>query len=127
MPAGDIAERQRRPERDAGSRIISVHDRSHVVAAGIEPRDPYDDVDAVFRTVSESRFGLQTGIFTASIALAIRAVRNLRTCGVIINDSSTWRTDQLGYGGVKDSGIGREGPRYSIRDMTEERMVLLNY
>ena len=88
---------------------------------------PYDDIDAVFRTVSESRFGLQTGIFTASTELAIRAVRNLRTGGVIINGCSTWRTDQLAYGGVKDSGIGREGPRYSIRDMTEERMVLFNY
>ena len=87
----------------------------------------YDDIDAVFRTVSDSRFGLQTGIFTASTALAIRAVRSLRTGGVIINGSSTWRTDQLAYGGVKDSGIGREGPRYSIRDMTEERMVLFNY
>jgi len=88
---------------------------------------PYDDVDEVFRTVSEGRFGLQTGIFTASMELAIRAVRNLRTGGVILNGSSTWRTDQLAYGGVKDSGIGREGPRYSIRDMTEERMVLFNY
>ena len=88
---------------------------------------PYDDIETVFRTVSESRFGLQTGIFTASTALAIRAVRSLRTGGVIINGSSTWRTDQLAYGGVKDSGIGREGPRYSIRDMTEERMVLFNY
>jgi acyl-CoA reductase-like NAD-dependent aldehyde dehydrogenase len=88
---------------------------------------PYDDVESVFRTVSESRFGLQTGIFTASTALAIRAVRALRTGGVIINGSSTWRTDQLAYGGVKDSGIGREGPRYAIRDMTEERMVLFNY
>ena len=87
----------------------------------------YDDIDAVFRTMSESRFGLQTGIFTASTALAIRAVRSLRTGGVIINGSSTWRTDQLAYGGVKDSGIGREGPRYAIRDMTEERMVLFNY
>lgn len=88
---------------------------------------PYDDIDAVFRTVSDSRFGLQTGIFTKSTEHAIRAVRNLRTGGVIINGSSTWRTDQLAYGGVKDSGIGREGPRYSIRDMTEERMVLFNY
>jgi acyl-CoA reductase-like NAD-dependent aldehyde dehydrogenase len=88
---------------------------------------PYDDIEAVFRTVSESRFGLQTGIFTKSTELAIRAVRALRTGGVIINGSSTWRTDQLAYGGVKDSGIGREGPRYAIRDMTEERMVLFNY
>lgn len=88
---------------------------------------PYDDIDEVFRFVSDSRFGLQTGIFTKSTETAIRAVRNIRTGGVIINGSSTWRTDQLAYGGVKDSGIGREGPRYSIRDMTEERMVLFNY
>jgi acyl-CoA reductase-like NAD-dependent aldehyde dehydrogenase len=88
---------------------------------------PYDDIDAVFHGISESRFGLQTGIFTASTALAIRAVRSLRTGGVIVNGSSTWRTDQLAYGGVKDSGVGREGPRYAIRDMTEERMVLFNY
>ena len=88
---------------------------------------PYDDVGDVFRTVSSGRFGLQTGIFTASMELAIRAVRSLRTGGIILNGSSTWRTDQLAYGGVKDSGIGREGPRYSIREMTEERMVLFNY
>jgi len=88
---------------------------------------PYDDIEEVFRIVSNSRFGLQTGIFTKSTELAIRAVRSLRTGGVIINGSSTWRTDQLAYGGVKDSGIGREGPRYSIRDMTEQRMVLFNY
>ena len=87
---------------------------------------PYDDIDAVFRTVSNIRFGLQTGVFTKSKEIAIRAVRNIRTGGVILNGSSTWRTDQLTYGGVKDSGIGREGPHYSIRDMTEERLVLFN-
>jgi len=87
---------------------------------------PYDDIEQVFRAVSNSRFGLQTGIFTRSMETAIRAVRSLRTGGVIINGTSTWRTDQLAYGGVKESGIGREGPRYSIRDMTEERMVLFN-
>jgi len=87
---------------------------------------PYDDIDKVFRAVSDSRFGLQTGIFTKSMETAIRAVRRIRSGGVIINGTSTWRTDQLAYGGVKDSGIGREGPRYSIRDMTEQRMVLFN-
>ena len=87
---------------------------------------PYDDIDEVFRFVSNSRFGLQTGIFTKSIELAIRAVRSLRT-GSIINGSSTWRTDQLAYGGVNDSRLGLEGPRYSIHDMTEQRMVLFSY
>ncbi len=87
---------------------------------------PYKDFDEVCRTISESRFGLQCGVFTKSMDLAIRAVRTIRTGGVIINGSSTWRTDQLAYGGVKDSGIGREGPRYAIRDMTEERLMLFN-
>jgi acyl-CoA reductase-like NAD-dependent aldehyde dehydrogenase len=87
---------------------------------------PYDDLDAVFRDISASRFGLQTGIFTKSVEIAIRAMRNIRTGGIIINGTSTWRTDQLAYGGVKDSGIGREGPKYAMRDMTEERLVVFN-
>jgi acyl-CoA reductase-like NAD-dependent aldehyde dehydrogenase len=87
---------------------------------------PYSDFDAACKLVSDSRFGLQCGVFTKSIDLAIRAVRTIRTGGVIINGSSTWRTDQLAYGGVKDSGIGREGPRYAMRDMTEERLMLFN-
>jgi acyl-CoA reductase-like NAD-dependent aldehyde dehydrogenase len=56
----------------------------------------------------------------------MRAVKEIRTGGVILNGTSTWRTDQLAYGGVKDSGIGREGPKYAIRDMTEERLVVFN-
>lgn len=87
---------------------------------------PYDDFDEVCREISASKYGLQCGVFTKSAETAIRAVRRIRTGGVIINGSSTWRTDQLAYGGVKESGIGREGPKYSIRDMTEERLVLFN-
>lgn len=87
---------------------------------------PYEDLDALMKLVSDSPFGLQCGIFTRSLAIALHAVRNLRTGGVIVNGTSTWRTDQLPYGGVKDSGIGREGPRYAIRDMTEERLVVFN-
>ncbi|MDB5613317.1 MAG: putative aldehyde-dehydrogenase-like protein y4uC, partial [Devosia sp.] len=87
---------------------------------------PFDDVHAVFATVSASPFGLQTGIFTHSLKTAIAAVRELRTGGVIVNGTSTWRTDQLAYGGVKDSGNGREGPKYAIRDLTEERLMLFN-
>lgn len=87
---------------------------------------PYDDIETVFRQISESRFGLQCGIFTGSLSVAIAAVKKLRTGGIIVNGSSTWRTDQLAYGGIKDSGIGREGPRYAIRDMTDERLVVFN-
>jgi acyl-CoA reductase-like NAD-dependent aldehyde dehydrogenase len=87
---------------------------------------PYEDFSVACAAINASRFGLQCGIFTASLARALEAVRSIRTGGVIINGSSTWRTDQLPYGGVKDSGIGREGPRYAIRDMTEERLMVLN-
>ena len=87
---------------------------------------PYDDLGKVCESISASRFGLQIGIFTASLATALQATRSIRAGGVIINGTSTWRTDQLAYGGVKDSGIGREGPKYAIRDMTEERIVLFN-
>ncbi len=87
---------------------------------------PYSDLDKIIAGVSDNPFGLQCGIFTASVATAIDAAKRLRTGGVIINGTSTWRTDQLPYGGIKDSGIGREGPRYAIRDMTDERLVVFN-
>ncbi len=87
---------------------------------------PFDDIDDVFGQISASRFGLQCGLFTRSIELAMRAIRTIRTGGVIINGPSTWRTDQLAYGGIKDSGIGREGPRYAICDMTDERLAVFN-
>jgi acyl-CoA reductase-like NAD-dependent aldehyde dehydrogenase len=56
----------------------------------------------------------------------MKAFRSIRTGGVIINGTSRWRSDQMPYGGVKDSGIGREGPKFSIRDMTEERLLVIN-
>ena len=86
----------------------------------------YDDLALVLAAVSADQYGLQCGIFTKSLPIAFQAIRGLRVGGVIINGSSTWRTDQLAYGGVKASGIGREGPRYAIRDMTDERLVVFN-
>lgn len=86
----------------------------------------YDDVSDAIALVNSGRYGLQAGIFTASNKLTMRAIREIRAGGIVINGTSTWRTDQLAYGGVKDSGIGREGPRYAIRDMTEERIALFN-
>ncbi|WP_306259893.1 aldehyde dehydrogenase family protein [Pararhizobium sp. IMCC21322] len=87
----------------------------------------YDDLSEPVEQITNSRFGLQCGIYTDSTKRAMWLARNLRTGGIIINGTSTWRTDQLAYGGVKDSGIGREGPRYAIRDMTEERLILFNH
>lgn len=87
---------------------------------------PYDDIADVFTIVTNAPVGLQCGIFTKSLDVALAAARTLRTGAVIINGSSTWRTDQLPYGGVKNSGMGREGPHYAIREMTEERLVVFN-
>ncbi|MCO5072206.1 MAG: aldehyde dehydrogenase family protein [Rhizobiaceae bacterium] len=87
---------------------------------------PYDDVAAIFREISASRYGLQAGIFTQSLPLALAAINGIRTGGVIINGTSRWRSDQMPYGGVKDSGIGREGPKFSTLDMTEERFFVFN-
>jgi acyl-CoA reductase-like NAD-dependent aldehyde dehydrogenase len=86
----------------------------------------YSDLDTIIELISENEFGLQCGIFTGSVTTAIDAAKRLRTGGVIINGTSTWRVDQLPYGGVKSSGIGREGPRYAIRDMTDERFIVFN-
>ncbi len=87
---------------------------------------PFRDLEAVIGGINASRFGLHCGVFTRSLATAMHCVRSIRTGGVIINGTSTWRTDQLPYGGIKESGQGREGPRYSIRDMTDERLVVFN-
>jgi acyl-CoA reductase-like NAD-dependent aldehyde dehydrogenase len=87
---------------------------------------PFTELAQVFERVSAEPYGLHAGIFTKSLAVAFDAVRKLRVGGVIINGTSTWRTDQLAYGGIKASGIGREGPRYAIRDMTDERLVVFN-
>jgi acyl-CoA reductase-like NAD-dependent aldehyde dehydrogenase len=86
----------------------------------------YRELKPVFERISADSYGLHCGLFTKSIQVAFDAIRSLRVGGLIVNGTSTWRTDQLAYGGIKSSGIGREGPRYAIRDMTEERLVLFN-
>jgi acyl-CoA reductase-like NAD-dependent aldehyde dehydrogenase len=86
----------------------------------------YDSLDQAFAAANAGRYGLQVGVFTRSNEVSFRAIRALRAGGVIINGTSTWRTDQLAYGGVKASGIGREGPRYAIEEMTEQRLVVFN-
>ena len=85
----------------------------------------YDDVDDALRLANDSAFGLQAAIFTADIGTALRAVRTLDYGGVLVNEVPTWRADQQPYGGLRDSGNTREGPAYSVREMTEIRMVVL--
>jgi acyl-CoA reductase-like NAD-dependent aldehyde dehydrogenase len=87
--------------------------------------EPFDDYDAVLKRVNDSRFGLQAGIFTRDIYKAQKAWDELEVGGVVIGDVPSWRVDHMPYGGVKDSGIGREGIRYAIEDMTELRLMVV--
>jgi acyl-CoA reductase-like NAD-dependent aldehyde dehydrogenase len=86
----------------------------------------FDSLDEAVEAVNASPYGLQCGVLSRSLETCMNLAKRLRTGGVILNGTSTWRTDQLAYGGVKDSGIGREGPKYAIRDLTEERLILFN-
>jgi acyl-CoA reductase-like NAD-dependent aldehyde dehydrogenase len=84
---------------------------------------PVDSYTAALREINDSRFGLQCGVFTGSLDHALAAHDELEVGGIIVNDVPTWRTDSMPYGGVKDSGLGREGLRWSIDDMTEPRLL----
>jgi acyl-CoA reductase-like NAD-dependent aldehyde dehydrogenase len=85
----------------------------------------YSDVADALRIANDSDFGLQAAIFTSNIGTALNAVRTLDFGGVVVNDVPTFRADQQPYGGLRDSGNTREGPAYSVREMTEIRMVIL--
>lgn len=87
---------------------------------------PFTDMDEAFRLVNDSAYGLQAGVYTESIDTAFRAVRGLQVGGVIVNDSSNYRVDHMPYGGVKHSGLGREGLRFAVEEMTELKMVVFN-
>ena len=86
---------------------------------------PFHDLDDAIGRVNDSMYGLQTGIFTNDLSGAWRAFAELEVGGVIVNDVPTYRIDHMPYGGVKDSGQGREGLRWSIEDMTELRIMVL--
>lgn len=86
----------------------------------------YDDLDTAFRLANDTRYGLQAGIFTRDVSTALRAARTLDFGGVTVNEVPTWRADQMPYGGVRDSGNTKEGPAWTAREMTEERMVVLH-
>jgi len=85
----------------------------------------YRDFDEALRTINASKFGLQAGLFTDDIHKAMRAWDLLEVGGVVIGDVPSWRVDNMPYGGVKDSGLGREGVRYAIEDMTEIRLLVV--
>jgi len=90
--------------------------------ACIEPFDKFDDA---LSRVNDSAFGLQAGVFTGNLAHAMRAWDRLEVGGVIVGDVPSFRVDNMPYGGVKASGLGREGVRSAIADMTEPRLLVI--
>jgi len=87
--------------------------------------EPFADFDEALALCNEGRFGLQAGIFTRDLGRAMRAFRELDYGGVLINDVPTFRVDNFPYGGVKDSGFGREGVRFAMEEMTEPKVLVL--
>lgn len=86
----------------------------------------YEDLEAAIEQVNDSAYGLQAGIYTRDLNKAFLAVKKIDVGGIMVNDTSLFRVDHMPYGGNKDSGIGREGLKYAIEEMTNIRMVVLN-
>ncbi|MCF8724705.1 glyceraldehyde-3-phosphate dehydrogenase (NADP+) [Nitrospina gracilis] len=88
--------------------------------------EPYRDFQEALDTINDSDFGLQAGVFTNHLDLSMRAFNQLHVGGVVLNDVPTFRVDNMPYGGVKDSGFGREGIKYTIEEMTEIKLLVMN-
>jgi acyl-CoA reductase-like NAD-dependent aldehyde dehydrogenase len=88
---------------------------------------PYQTFEEALAEVNNSKYGLQAGVFTNDINRAFEAHRTLEVGGVIINDVSAFRADQMPYGGSKESGFGREGLRFAMEEMTEQRIMVMSH
>jgi glyceraldehyde-3-phosphate dehydrogenase (NADP+) len=86
----------------------------------------FDDIDEAIRMANDSAYGLAASIFTQDIDRAFRFAREVDSGNLHINWGTQWRADLMPYGGLKDSGLGKEGPRHAIREMTEEKMVVVH-
>ncbi|WP_164215303.1 aldehyde dehydrogenase family protein [Virgibacillus sp. YIM 98842] len=86
----------------------------------------YRDEEEVISRVNASEYGLQAGLFTNSLDFAMKAAKKIEVGGLIVNDTSGYRVDHMPYGGVKKSGSGKEGPKYAMEEMTEERLIVFN-
>ncbi|HVH85284.1 MAG TPA: aldehyde dehydrogenase family protein [Terriglobales bacterium] len=87
--------------------------------------EPYNDFEDALDRANQSRYGLQAGLFTRDAALIFRAFERLEVGGVMVGDVPTFRVDPMPYGGVKDSGLGREGTRYAIEELTERKLLVM--
>jgi glyceraldehyde-3-phosphate dehydrogenase (NADP+) len=97
---------------------------SHEVFGPVVVVEPYSHFEEAIDAINDSPFGLQAGVFTNQIDEEIFAFNNLKVGGVIINDVPTFRVDHMPYGGIKESGLGREGVKYAIHDMMEPRLLV---
>ena len=88
---------------------------------------PYDTIQEAIGLVNDSVYGLQAGVFTNSLEIARLCAMKIEAGGIIINDGATFRTDNMPYGGIKESGIGREGPQYAVKEMTEEKLIVFKF
>jgi acyl-CoA reductase-like NAD-dependent aldehyde dehydrogenase len=98
----------------------------HEIFAPVVTVEPYDDFSLALRRTNESPYGLQAGVFTRDANRIFQAYEELEVGGVIAGDVPSFRIDHMPYGGVKDSGLGREGLRYAIEDMTEPKLLVMN-
>ncbi len=96
------------------------------VFAPVKTIEPYRNVDEALRQVNNSPYGLQAGVFSRDVNLLFRAFEEIEVGGLMANDVPTFRADQMPCGGTKDSGRGRDGLRYSIEEMTEKKLMVLN-
>ncbi|MGD0061390.1 MAG: aldehyde dehydrogenase family protein [Verrucomicrobiia bacterium] len=87
---------------------------------------PFQDVEEALALANDSRFGLAAGVFTESLDIAMKFARELQTGNIHINWGPQWRADLMPYGGLKNSGFGKEGPRYAVEEMTELKMVVFH-
>jgi acyl-CoA reductase-like NAD-dependent aldehyde dehydrogenase len=130
----------------AGARLLCGGGRNHLVVeptvlTGTKPDmkvncqeifgpvvtvEPYQNFDEALRRINNSSYGLQAGVFTRDAKLLFQAYEELEVGGVIAGDVPSFRIDQMPYGGVKDSGLGREGLRYAIEEMTEPKLMVMN-
>ena len=102
---------------------MKVHDEE--IFGPVVVVEPYDDFEDALAMVNHSRYGLQTGLYTRDAGRIMTAYRELEVGALIVGDTPTWRMDSMPYGGVKDSGLGREGVRWAIEEMTEPRMLVM--
>ena len=99
----------------------------HEIFAPVVCLTEFDELQQAYDAANSTPFGLAIGLFTTDIRTAVQAGRKLRFGGIHINEASSSRVDVMPFGGVKDSGFGREGPRYAIREMMEERLMTIRY